>query len=1070
MTTSSINIQAASCIRKTIAAFSLLALGCSLQAQTTSADSTVPVTLAVAAQHTVPVTGIITESVSGKPLRGVRVTYKDLYAAITDSTGSFSVKVPGYQVTLRLEADGYQAKEIALRGNAHVTAALHEDGYPSLYDEVTTPFAVLPNSRVSNAVVSVQNSNSSQHAETADAFLQGKVAGLSAIRRSGTPNTGANLLLRGFSSLYASNQPLVIVDGVFFDISTYGNPLTSGYYNNPLSFIDSKDIDNITVIKDAASVYGAKGANGVILITTARARQEATRIDASLYGGINVAPEQTPVMNAADYRIYLSEMLQSKGISDRDMQALPYMNDDPSSPNYYRNHYNTNWQDKVLANSATQNGHLKITGGDNIARYALSIGFLKNGGIIRNTDLTRYNTRFNADFNLSRRLTASANLSFLYNEQKLKNMGINPKTNPLFTALTKAPFLPEHDVANNGVESPLLAGADSFRMSNPAALIESMKSLNKSYRFTGAVNFKYLLAKYWSLSSAISVTLDKTRETYFIPQLGIVSDTLDNAVAFNQSGAQVIRTFTFFNDTRLSYNRTFNRLHQLDASVGVRYTRNNAEQDNGFGFNAATDQLTGVQYGLNTLRRIGGSLGSWAWLNTYLAANYSIAGKYLFSFNLAADGSSRFGKNIKAKDGGIDAGNNAIALFPSISGAWLISSEKFMHANRFIDLLKLRVSAGISGNDDIGNYTSRKYYTTQNLLGISGLVRGNIGNEALQWESVGKLNAGVDIALFNERLSLSFDAYHHQTNRMIVYQPLNAASGFDYTATNSGGMKTTGWEASATVRVIDSKLKWDVGFNIAQSKSVITDLPSGSFTTDFADGTMITQVGSAPNLFYGYKTSGIFTTNPEASAAGLVNRNSNGTTSAFRGGDVHFIDNGDKIIDAGDRQVIGNPNPDFYGGANTHLSYKNWTLDILCTFSVGNDIYNYARRQLESMTGYANQLQTVVNRWKTDGQLTTVPRATWGDPMGNSRFSDRWIEDGSYFRIRTASVAYNVPFKPGAVKYITVFLSGNNLLTLTRYLGYDPEFSAGPGVYDQGVDIFLEPQFRSVQAGIKIGL
>jgi hypothetical protein len=286
-------------------------------------------------------------------------------------------------------------------------------------------------------------------------------------------------------------------------------------------------------------------------------------------------------------------------------------------------------------------------------------------------------------------------------------------------------------------------------------------------------------------------------------------------------------------------------------------------------------------------------------------------------------------------------------------------------------------------------------------------------------------------------------------------------------------MKTTGWEASATARIIDKNhLKWDLGFNIAQSKSVITELPAGPFTTDFAGGTMITKVGSAPNLFYGYKTAGIFTSNAEAANAALVNRNSDGSTTPFRGGDVHFIDNTGsyKIIDDNDRQVIGNPNPDFYGGINSHLSYKNWTLDILCTFSVGNDVYNYTRRQLESMTGYSNQLQSVVNRWKTDGQLTDMPRATWGDPMGNSRFSDRWIEDGSYLRVKTASVSYNIPFKPGAVKYATVFLTGNNLLTLTRYLGYDPEFSAGSGVYEQGVDILLEPQFRSVQAGIRVGL
>ncbi|MBS1563346.1 MAG: SusC/RagA family TonB-linked outer membrane protein [Bacteroidetes bacterium] len=1076
--TIAITIRTAAIARKALALTALMALGWDLQAQDTkdtavltAADTTVAIK-APPPKNTVPVSGIITEAVGGKALRGVRVTYRDLYATITDSAGAFTLNVPDYQVTIRVEGDGFQSKEISLRGAKRISAALHEDNFTSLYDEVATPFGPMTQSRVNNASVSVQNTNNWQNTpETPDAFLQGKVAGLNAIRRSGTPNSGANLFLRGFSSLYATNQPLIIVDGVFFDISTYGTPLTTGFYNNPFTFIDNKDIDNITVIKDATSLYGAKGANGVILITTARARQEATRIDASLYGGINFAPQRLPVMNATDYRSYLAEMLQSKGMSAKDMQALPYMNDDPANPDYYRYHYNTDWQDKVMGNSYAENGHLKITGGDNIAKYALSIGFLKNRGIIRTTDLTRYNTRFNADFNLSKKLSASANLSFLYNEQKPKNTGTTVKTNPLFNALLKSPFLPDHDVADNGAESPALAGVDSFGMSNPSALIQGMQAINKSYRFNGTVNFKYLLSKYWALGETISVTLDKIRESYFIPQRGVVSDTLGNAVAVNQSGAQVIRNFTFFNDAYLHYNRTFNRLHQLDLRVGLRYVKSSAEQDNGFGFNAATDQLTGVQYGLNSLRSIGGSMGDWKWLNSYFAANYNIAGKYLLTVNLAADASSRFGSNVKSSATAIDAGDHAIALFPSVAGAWIISSEKFMQQYRFVDLLKLRVSAGITGNDDIGNYTARKYYTAQNLLGISGLVRGNVGNEQLQWESVQKLNAGLDVALFNERLTVSFDAYRHQTSKMIVYQPLGAASGFDYTATNSGGMRTSGWELSATARIINhAGLKWDLGFNIARYKSVVTDLPSGSFTTDYAGATMITQVGSAPNMFYGYRTNGIYTTNAAAAAEGLSNRNSNGSTTPFRGGDVRFVDYGDKVIDAGDRSVIGNPNPDYYGGVNSRVSYKSWTLDLLCTFSVGNEVYNYTRRQLESMSGYGNQLQSVDNRWRTDGQVTNMPRATWGDPMGNSRFSDRWIEDGSYFRIRTASVSYNIPIKPGAVKYTTVFVTGTNLLTFTKYLGYDPEVSAGPGVYGQGLDILQEPQYRSVQAGLRIGL
>lgn len=1059
-------------INKCLLSIPVLFLFCALNAQEKEQQAGTQTT-ALQLQAIKVASGYIKDAVTGKGIGSARVTYKDIYAAITDSAGKFSIKVPNYNVAVRVEAEGYQAKDVALKGASHVSASLYESDYTSFYDDVTNPFAVVPKSQLTTAAVSVQTKGAwGNIAETPDAYLQGRVAGLNAIRRSGTSNIGANLFLRGYSSLFATNQPLVIVDGVFFDVSNYGGSLIEGYYNNPLAFIDLKDIDNITVLKDGSSIYGTKGANGVVLITTARARQQATKIDVGLYGGINTMPTKIPVMNTSDYRTYLSEMLQSKGLSYKEMQALPYMNDDQANPDYYRNHYNNNWQDKIFSNNYSQNGYMKITGGDNIARYALTMGFLKNGGVIKETDLTRYNTRFNADLNLSPKLTAATNLSFIYNEQNMKNSGTSWKTNPIYAALIKSPFFAANQVADNGVESPALAAVDTFGMSNPTAIINNMQALNKNYRFVGSVAFNYQLAKHLSLSTTLGVTIDKVRESFFVPQVGIVSDTLENAIAKNRSGVQVIRMFGLFNDTRLSYNRTFNRVHQFAARVGVRYNRTQAERDTALGFNSATDQMTGVGYGVTALRRIGGSQMEWSWMNTYLNADYGLSDKYFLSFNMAIDGSSRFGTD--ARGGAVlRAGDRNYALLPSLSGAWLASSESFMAGVKRLDLLKLRASVGFSGNDDIGNYASRKYYVTQNLLGIVGLVRGNVGNPSLQWEEVTKLNAGLDVALLNERVSLSFDAYQNKTDKMLVFEPAPAFSGLDYTISNSGAMKTTGWEASVNARIVyHNKLKWDLGFNIAQYKSKVTKLPMNAILTPFAGGTILTQEGRAPNLFYGYKTAGVYTSDAEAAAAGLSNKNQDGSTTAFSGGDIHFVDNSgvDKVVDDNDRQVIGNPNPDFFGGITNKVVWKNWTLDALLTFSQGNDVYNYTRRQLESMSGYANQTEAVKNRWKTNGQITDIPKASWGDPLGNSRFSDRWVEDGSYLRLKTVSLAYNIPFKPGAIKYITVYLTGHNVLTLTKYLGYDPEYGAAAGLLGQGVDAMLEPQYRSGQVGIKLGL
>jgi hypothetical protein len=394
----------------------------------------------------------------------------------------------------------------------------------------------------------------------------------------------------------------------------------------------------------------------------------------------------------------------------------------------------------------------------------------------------------------------------------------------------------------------------------------------------------------------------------------------------------------------------------------------------------------------------------------------------------------------------------------------------------FIDLLKLRVSYGLTGNDDIGNYTARQYYVSQNLLGMQGLVRGNIGNPELKWETVAKLNLGVDASLFNERLSFSIDVFKNTTTDMITFEPINTASGFPYAITNNGGMQTTGVELALKGRLVNRTVKWDIGLNISALKNEVTKIPNNRLVTTYGGASILTEVGQAANLFYGYKTSGIYATSAQAGVPGqtgsLLNRTANGNLVPFQAGDVRFADNsGDKIIDEKDMQIIGNPNPDFVGSLNNTISWKRWSFDALITFSKGNDIYNYTRSRLESMSGAENQTLQVLNRWRAEGQITTVPRVAWGDPSGNSRFSDRWIEDGSYARLRTVSLTFDVPVKEGyLIKYARIYATGNNLLTLTKYLGYDPEFSATGSIFSQGVDAGFEPQFRSVQLGIRIGL
>ena len=1015
------------------------------------------------------VTGRVTDASTKKPVSGVNVVVQDVAAAITDDKGGFIITVPSRTSVLQISGQGYQYKEVAVNNRSEVNISLYEDGFNSVYDLVTLPFTQSSKAQINYSVASVNTEGGwTRPKETPDNFLQGQVSGLNVVRRSGTPGVGAEVFLHGFNSLNASNQPLYVVDGMIYDARSYGSSIISGHVTNPLANIDIKDIDNITVIKDGASFYGSRGANGVILINTSHAKELSTRIDFAAYGGVNMTPKNIPVLNSNDYRLYLSDVLRTSGLTDAQIQAKPYMIDNPASnPAYYQYHNNTDWQKEVFNKSYSQNYFLKVTGGDNIAKYALSVGYLKSNGIIDSTNLQRYNTRFNADLNLTKKLTANTNLSFSSSEQTLRDQGISA-ANPMLIGLVKAPFLAVNQISETGVQSPNLADVDIFNVSNPVALINNAQQTNKYYRFFGSVKFNYQFNNRHSISSLTGLVYDKVRENTFIPRLGVAPDTLRNAVAYSRLGASIQRYNSFYNDTYYTYKRSFTGEHDLQVNVGFRYHDSESEQDYAQGFNSPTDDFVTIGNGVSNLRRLTGDYGHWKWLNTYAAANYSFRHKYFLSANLSADGSSRFGKDIP---NALNIAGNKYAVLPSVSAGWLVSSEEFLSNVRAIDMLKIRASYGLTGNDDIGNFSTRSYYVSQNLLGSQGLVVGNIANSQLQWELSKKANIGIDVALLNERVTFSIDAYHNVTSKMITFDPVSSAAGMRYVIANSGAMRTNGVDFSLNSRIVNSAVKFDVGVNLSTYSNRITALPADNQITNYAGATVITKVGQSAAMFYGYQTNGVYTSNAEAAGANLSIRGTDGSLIPFRGGDVRFVDtNKDGVIDDNDRVNIGNPNPDLVGSFNGRLAYKNISLNALFTFSSGNQLYNRPRNILESMSSPANQFGNVVNRWRFDGQVTDVPRAAYGDPMGNARFSDRFIEDGSYLRLRTLSISYNLPVKPKALKYATIYLTADNLFTFTKYLGYDPEFSATGSPLTQGIDTALEPQFRSAQLGVRIGL
>ncbi|TCD05636.1 SusC/RagA family TonB-linked outer membrane protein [Pedobacter frigidisoli] len=1030
------------------------------------------------------ITGLVVDGYTNKPITGAKLTVVDFSGALTDDKGRFNIVVPDFNATILISNTGYHTKLLPVHKGKLTTIKIYPTNYNSLFTEVVLPSGTQNVARSTSAISSVNPQGGwNVNSESPDGFLQGKLAGVNSIRRSGTPGIGAGLFVRGFTSLYATNQPLYVVDGMVYDANAYGTSLTTGHRNNPLQFIDVRDIESISLIKDAAAaaVYGTKAANGVMVITTNHAKDLATAIDFSAYSGFNLVPRQLPVMNVGDFRTYLSDVLKSQGLSSGAIAALPYMNDNPdpiANPTYQMYHQNTDWQKQVFKSSFDQTYFLKVSGGDNIAKYALSAGYSKDKSVLDSTNNTKYTMRFNSDLNLTKKLTANTNLSFSYTEQRLKDQGLSTRTNPIFLALVKAPFMGVNEISALGAVSPNLAEADTLGVSNPRALIEKGLNQKKAYRFFGNIIFDYQFTKSFKVSNLTGVTYDKTQETLFIPRKGVTNEILPTTIGDSKLGSQVIRYFSVFDDFHFTYNKTIAKNHNLHVALGTRFSQNQSEQDFAIGYNSATDVLISIGNSNAALRYFGGDIGRWSTLNTYLTGDYSYKDKYYLSFALAADASSRFGKRDISSTAryvggyGLDIAGGKTALLPALSAAWLISSEDFMKNYKGIDLLKFRMSYGLVGNDDIGNYNNRQYYVSQNLLGLQGTVRGNIANPNIQWEQIAKFNTGLDAAFFNERLSFSLDYYVHKTSKMLTYVPVASVGGINSYIDNQGGMTTSGLDFSLNGRITNKTFKWDLGLTLGTYKNDIDKLPNGKdILTSYANGTYLTRVGQTANLFYGQRTNGVYATDAEATASGLSIVNPAGLTVPFKGGDMRFVDtNGDKIINAADRVVIGDPNPDIYGSINNTFGYKNWTLDVLVSFVAGNDIYNYTRSMLESGSTYYNQTDILRNRWRGEGQVTNVPKAAYGDPMGNAQFSDRWIEDGSYLRLRTVNLTYNVPIKAKAIKYAKVYATGNNLFTLTNYLGYDPEFSASGSIFTQGVDTTLEPQFRSVQLGVRIGL
>ncbi len=1036
--------------------------------------------------------GVVVDQVSKKPLAGIqlKVLGYDRYSAMTGADGKFTIKVPEFATTLFVHSPSFMSQQVAINAKdteKEIQVLMMQEKFRPMYGEGTTYTA-----------------QAGFDADAKDVTIESDIenilgADVRTVTRSAAPGIGASMFVRGLSSINANAQPLIVVDGVEQDMQQNRLSLHSGQINNILANIAPEDIASVKVLKNATALYGARGGNGVILITTKRGKSMATRIDANISAGVSLVPQLPTMMNASQYRNYATEILGTvpENINRDTPISFRFLNDDPNNYYYHTYHNDTDWTDYVYDTAMTQNYNINVQGGDDIGMYNLSVGYVKAESTAKNNDFDRMNVRFNTDISILYNLTTKFDISIsrtnskVFDDGAMEDLSAGAITSPTFLSLIKAPIVSPYQYnAIVGGFTSLLCDYDDiysqlgsgYGLANPVAILNNANGDNKNKAentyFNVRVEPTWTINNNLSLTSMFSYTLDRNSQRYHRPFVGVPSFEISNLGTVTSMAASLFsKEINVVSDTHIDWKHQYGK-HNLAAFGGFKYTYFSFDDNNlKTEYNSTTNDKNPALSASSGYQHIKGNNDVWKNLQWYGNVDYNYMNRYFATVSLSAEANSRFG----AKSGDLDLCGVAWALFPSVQLGWVMTNESWFPKNAGINYLRVNAGYDMSGNDDISNYAARTSLSAVRFnYNAIGLQLTNIGNDEIKWETNHKFNVGLQAYMLNNRLGVDFNYYVNKTKDLLTLQTFkNPIGGINNYWTNGGEIENQGFELSVTAKpVVTRNWNVEVGASVGHYANKVTKLPDGDYTSSvYGDNNILTSVGNPVGLFYGYKTAGVFATDAEAKAAGkdgyLYMEDNAGLRNDFKAGDVHFIDqNNDGKISELDKVVIGDPNPDIYGNIFATINYKNLTLTMGWNYSLGNDVYNYQRSILNSGSTFHNQQVAEVAHWRYEGQQTDLPRLAYGDPMGNNRFSDRWIEDGSYLRLKTLNVSYKVPV-PGSwtwLQGLTVWAQANNLLTFTKYLGSDPEFSIGNGVLYQGIDCGNIAQGRSFQCGVKINL
>lgn len=1108
---------------------------CVLSAQTEVEADEQEVPVAPAKKNAEPayelkeVSGYVYDAATKAPLAGVRIQALNnrFYTALTDENGAYTIKVPTFVTSLYVSLPDYNASQIAIKGATDQNVNLYSDVLKGIYADGTQIY--------SQAGLTLNNTSATTIEEEIENHLNASVR---TINRGGMPAQGAALFMNGLNSLNANAQPLIVIDGVIWDMQYDRTSLHDGFINNVFSIVDPEDIEEVKVLRNGTALYGARGGNGVILINTKRGRSLVTRINLRVFGGYELTPSKMDMMDAGQYRNYVTEFLGTteKAKDIFKTSTVPsFMNEDPSYLFYPVYHNNTDWQKDLYENSFTQNYKVSVQGGDDVAMYNLSLGYTKADATAKNNDFNRLTIRFNTDIVLFKDLTTELDMSYVRNAYNILDNGWASDytsrniSSPNVLGLIQSPFISPYSYfvgydkgqLGLGYSENVYSGKDYKADNNPYAfasafghagfvnpfwILENGEGDNKNYQeqtqFSVNLAPKYKVNRYLTISDRFSYMINRSNEKYFLPKSGTPVKAVPGlGDVQNVIRSQFAKETTLYNDFRVDWKRQLGA-HYLNVFGGFRFSSYSYSRSYLQGYNNDNDKMPNISSSLQYLG-YGGTNDRWINLAYYLNADYNFQNKYFLSAMATMESSSRFGK--EAKDGvklcGVKWG-----LFPSVQAGWLISSEKWFKVPS-INYLKLTAGYEQSGNDNVDYYATRTYFDNIKFMDrATALQLANIQNPTIQWETTHRFNVGLQTSMLDNRLALGVDYYRAKTTNLLVRKAVSDITGLNYMWANDGELKNSGVEVNMTGVLVNTRdWKWQAGFTVAHYQNEITKLPTTSLnyiktyalddngqkvgdpnlihgytSSIYGENNVLTAVGRPVGVFYGYKTAGVFASDQEAREAGAYGylRYPTGMSEdpyrEFKAGDVHFIDqNGDGWINEADMVEIGDPNPDIFGNIFTSLSWKAFTLDINFKYSLGNDVFNYQRSQLESANNIYNQTTAVVNRWKYSGQFTDIPRVMSPDNaewVNNERFSDRWIEDGSFLKLKKVRLTYKLPVNLSWLQGISVWGEANNVFTVTKYLGTDPEFSCGSSVLSQGIDAGYLSQGRNFTLGVNINL